>query len=142
MSEPKGRKTRENKLNRVQKGGLDIAEGELGGPWVLAYFGANVDRGEGAVRMDVDGVVGVGAEGGDEIWGCVGVEVLGPGDVIEELAVDELLGREPNMTTLLVVYRVLMRVSVGSEARWGGEEVLEGTDVDGRIKRWYRERSG
>jgi len=109
---------------------------------VLAYFGTDVDRGESAVGVDVDGVVGVGAEGSDEVWGCVGVEVLDPGDVVEELAIDKLLGREPNVTTLLVVYRVLMRVSVGSEARRGGEEVLERSDVDGRIKRWYRERSG
>jgi len=92
VSKPKGRKMRENKLNRVQKGGLDVAERELGGPRVLAYFGTNVDRGKGAVGVDVDGVVGVGAEGSDEVWGCVGVEVLGPGDVVEELAVDELLG--------------------------------------------------
>jgi len=142
VSEPKGREPREDKLNRVQKRGLDIAKGELGGPRVLAYFGTDVDRGEGAVGVDVDGVVGVGAEGGDKVGGCVGIEVLGPGDVVEELAVDELLGREPNMTTLLVVYCVLMRVSVGSEARRGSEEVLEGADVDGWIKRWYRERSG
>jgi len=59
---------------------------------VLAYFGTDVDRGESAVGVDVDGVMGVGAEGGDEVRGCVGVEVLGPGDVVEELAVDELLG--------------------------------------------------
>ena len=91
MSEPNGRETRENKLDRVQKGGLDISEWELGGPRVLAYFGTDVDRGESAVRVDVDRVVGVGAEGGDEVGGCVGVKVLGPGDVIEELAVDELL---------------------------------------------------
>jgi len=109
---------------------------------VLAYFGTDVDRGESAVGVDVDGVVGVGAEGSDEVWGCVGVEVLGPGDVVEELAVDKFLGREPNVTTLLIVYRVLMRVSVGSEARRGSEEVLERSDVDGWIKRWYRERSG
>ena len=92
MSEPKGRETRKDKLNRVQKGGLDIAKRELGGPRVLAYFGTDVDRGESAVGVDVDGVVGVGAEGSDEVGGCVGVEVLGPGDVVEELAVDEFLG--------------------------------------------------
>jgi len=109
---------------------------------VLAYFGTDVDWGEGAVGVDVDGVVGVGVEGSDEVGGCVGVEVLGPGDVIEELAVDELLRREPNMTTLLVVDRVLVRVSVGREARRGGEEVFEGTDFDGRVKYWDRERSG
>jgi len=92
VSEPKGREARENKLNRVQKGGLDIAEGEVGGPRVLAYFGTDVDRGKGAVGVDVDGVMGVGAEGGDKVWGCGGVEVLGPGDMVEELAVDKLLG--------------------------------------------------
>jgi len=59
---------------------------------VLAYFGTNVDRGESAVGVDVDGVMGVGAEGGDEVGGCVGVEVLGPGNMVEELAVNELLG--------------------------------------------------
>jgi len=59
---------------------------------VLAYFGTDVDRGERAVGVDVDRVVGVGAEGSDEVGGCVGVEFLGPGDVIEEPAVDELLG--------------------------------------------------
>jgi len=58
---------------------------------VLAYFGTDVDWGKGAVRVDVDGVMGVGTEGGDEIWGCVGVEVLGPGDVVEELAINKLL---------------------------------------------------
>jgi len=109
---------------------------------VLAYFGTDVDRGKGTVGVDVDGVMGVGAEGGDKIGGCVSIEILGPGDVIEELAVNKLLGREPNMTTLLVMYCVLMRVSVGSEARRGGEEILERADVDGRIECGGRERSG
>jgi len=59
---------------------------------VLAYFGTDVDRGESAVGVDVDGVMGVGVEGSDEVQGCVGVKVLGPGDVIEELAVNKLLG--------------------------------------------------
>jgi len=109
---------------------------------VLAYFGTDVDRGESAVGVDVDRVMGVGAEGSDEVGGCVGVEVLGPGDVIEELTVDKFLGREPNMTTLLIVDCVLMRVSVGREARRGGKEVLEGADVDCWVKYWDRERSG
>jgi len=109
---------------------------------VLAYFGTDVDWGEGAVRVDMDGVMGVSAEGGDEVWGCGGVKVLGPGDVVEELTIDEFLGQEPNMTTLLVVDCVLMRVSVGREARWGGKEVFEGADVDCRVKYQDRERSG
>ena len=109
---------------------------------MLAYFGTNVDRGESAVGVDVDRVMGIGAEGGDKVGGCVGVEVLGPGDVVEELTIDEFLGREPNVTTLLVMDRVLMRVAVGREARRGGKEVLEWTDVDGGVKYGDRERSG
>jgi len=58
---------------------------------VLAYFGTDVDRGEGAIGVDVDGVMGVGTERGDEEWGCGGVKVLGPGNVVQELAVDEFL---------------------------------------------------
>jgi len=109
---------------------------------VLAYFGTDVDRGKGAVGVDVDRVMGIGAEGGDEVRGCGGVEVLGPGDVVEELAVDKFLGRKPNVTTLLIVDRVLMRVAVGREARWGGEEVFEGADFDCWVKYLGRERSG
>jgi len=91
VSKPKGRESRENKLNQVQEGGLDVTKGEVGGPQVLAYFGTDVDWGKGAVRVDEDGVVGIGMEGGNEIWGCGGVEVLGPGDVIEELTIDKFL---------------------------------------------------
>jgi len=109
---------------------------------MLAYFGTDVDRGEGAIGVDVNGVMGVGAEGGDEVRGCIGIKVLGLGDVVEELAVDEFLRREPNVTTLLIVDRVLMRVAVGREARRGGEEVLKGANVDSGIKYWGRERSG
>ena len=142
MSEPKGRETRKDKLNRVQEGGLDVTEGEFGGPRVLAYFSTNVDRGEGAVGVDVDGVMGVGAEGSDEVGGCVSVEVLGPGDVVEELTVDQFLRRKPDVAALLVMDRVLVRVAVGSEARWGGEEVFEWADVDGGVEYGGRERSG
>jgi len=46
------------------------------------------------------------------------------------------------MTSLLVVDRVLMRVAVGREARWGGKEVFEWADVDGRVEYGGRERSG
>ena len=134
MSKPKGREARENKLNQVQEGGLDITEGEMEGPWVLAYFGTDVDRGESAVGVDMDGVVGVGTEGGNKEWGCSGVKVLDPGNMIEELAVDELLRGKPDVTALLVVDCVLMRVTVGREARRGGEEVVEGADVNCGVK--------
>jgi len=91
VSKPKGREAREDKLNRVQEGGLDITEGEVRGPWVLAYFGTDVDRGEGAIGVDVDGVMGIGAERGDKEWRYGGFEDLGPGNVVEELAVDKFL---------------------------------------------------
>jgi len=89
MREPKGREARENKLDQVQKGGLDVTEGEVGGPQVLAYFGTDVDWGKGTIGMDVDGVVGIGTEGSDEVQGCGGVKVLGLGNVVKELAVDK-----------------------------------------------------
>jgi len=46
------------------------------------------------------------------------------------------------VATLFVMDRVLVRVAVGSEAQRGGEEVIEGTDVDGGIEYGGRERSG
>ena len=134
MREPSGGEARENKLNQVQKGGLDIAEGEVGGPWVLAYFGADVDRRESAVRVDVDRVMGIGAEGCDKEGGGSVMEVLDPRDGIEELATDEFFRQKPDVATGLVVDCVLVRVVVGREARRGGEEVLEGANVDRGIK--------
>jgi len=91
VSEPKGREARKDKLNRVQEGGLDVTKGEFGGPQMLAYFGTDVDRGESTIRVDVDRVMGVSAEGSDEVGGCVDIKVLDSGNVVEELAVDELL---------------------------------------------------
>ena len=41
--------------------------------------------------MDDSWVMGVGAEGSDKVGGCVGIKVLGLGDVVQELAVDEFL---------------------------------------------------
>jgi len=43
------------------------------------------------------------------------------------------------VAVLLVVDCVLVRVTVGREARWGSEEIFKGGDVDHRIE--YRERS-
>ena len=109
---------------------------------MLAYFGTDVDWGKGAVRMDVDGVMGIGVEGGDEVRGCGGVKVLGPGDEVEEPAIDKFLRGEPDVSVLLIVDGVLVRVTVGREARRGGEEVVEGGDIDCRIKYGGRSKSG
>ena len=58
---------------------------------MLAYFGTDVDWGKHTVQMDVDGVVGISAEGGNEERGCRGIKVLGLGNIVKELAVDKLL---------------------------------------------------
>ena len=59
---------------------------------MLAYFGTDVDWGERAVGVDVDGVVGIGMEWGDKVRRCSGIKALGPGNVVEEPAVDKLFG--------------------------------------------------
>ena len=46
--------------------GLNIAKGEVGGPWVLAYFGTDVDQREDAIRVDIDRVEGIGVEQSDK----------------------------------------------------------------------------
>jgi len=46
------------------------------------------------------------------------------------------------MAVLFIVDCILVRVTVGREARWGSEEVLEGGNVDCRIKYGERSRSG
>ena len=133
---------RENKLDQVQEGGLDVTEGEVGGPQVFAYFGTDVDRRESAIGVDMDGVVGVGVEGCDEKGGGSMVEVLDPRDGIEELTTDKFFRQEPNVATGLVVDCVLMRVVVSREARRGGEEVVEGANFDGGVKDWGWSESG
>jgi len=45
------------------------------------------------------------------------------------------------VAVLLVVNGVLVRVTVGREARRGGKEVLKGGDIDHGIKYQERERS-
>jgi len=46
------------------------------------------------------------------------------------------------VTVLLIVDRVLVRVTIGREARQGGEKVFERADVDCRVKFLNREKSG
>ena len=140
MGKPRRGETRENKLNRVQKGGLDIAKGEVEGPRVLAYFGTDVDWGKGAVGVDEDGVEGVGAEWGDKKGGLYLLKIDSPSNVAEEVGVDKFFAGVPDVAALLVDDRVLVRmVVVRSKARRGGEEVGEGEEVGGK---WGEEGSG
>ena len=132
MRKPRRGETREDKLNRVQEGGLDVTEGEVGGPRVLAYFGTDVDRGEGAVGVDVDGVENVGAERGDEERGLNLLKIDLPGNVVEEVGVNEFFAGVPDVAVLLIDNRVLVRVVVvRSKAGQGSKEVGEGEEVGG-----------
>ena len=46
------------------------------------------------------------------------------------------------MAVLLVVNGILVRVTIGREARRGSEEIFKGGDIDCRIKYGERSRSG
>ena len=57
---------------------------------MLAYFGADVDWGEGTIRVDVDRVEGVvGMEWCDKKRSLSFLKVNAPGDSIEEVGVDK-----------------------------------------------------
>ena len=89
---------------------------------MLAYFGTDVDWGEGAVGVEVDGVEGVGMEQSDKKRGLNLLKVNPPCDGTEEVGVNEFFVGVPDVAALLVDDGVLMWVVVvGSEARWGGK---------------------
>ena len=107
---------------------------------MLAYFGTDVDQGEGAVGVDEDRVEGVGTERGDEEWGLSLLKVDLPCDMVEEVSVDKFFAGVPDVAVLLIDDGVLVRmVVVRSKARRGGEEVGEGEEVGGK---WGEEGSG
>ena len=100
---------------------------------MLAYFGVDVDRGKSAVRVDVNGVEGIGMERGDKEGGLSLLKIDLPGNVVEEVGVDEFFVGVPDVAVLLVDNRVLVRVVVvRSKARRGGKEVGEGEEVGGK----------
>ena len=99
---------------------------------MLAYFGTDVDRREGAVGVDEDGMEGVSAERSDKKGGLSLLKIDFPGDVIEEIGVDKLFVGVPDVVVLLVDNGVLVgMVVVCSKARRGSEEVGEGKEVGG-----------
>ena len=107
---------------------------------MLAYFGTDVDWGESAVRVDVDGVEGVGAEQSDKEWGLNLLKIVLLGNVVEEVSVDEFFVGVPDVAVLLVDDGVLVRmVVVRSKAGRGSKEVGKGEEVGGE---WGEEGSG
>ena len=87
IKEPSGWELSKKKLDRVNKRGLQMSEGE-GRRWgVPTYFGTEGDRRCDAVTVDTDVVVSVGTEGSNEVGGiAVKVRVLGDG--VEKVLVD------------------------------------------------------
>ena len=69
---------------------------------MLAYFGTDVDWGKSAVRVDVDGVEGIGAEWSDKEGGLNLLEVDSSCDGSEEIGVDEFFLGVPNVAVLFV----------------------------------------
>ena len=91
--------------------------------------GAEMDVGEGAVGSDLDGVEYVGAEGSDLEIGVV-LKVVVAGDVVEEVFDKVLFLRDPELFSMFVDDRVLVRVVVsGCGAEWGDEEVGKGFEL-------------
>ena len=97
---------------------------------MLSYFGTNVDRGKGAVRVDVDGVEGIGVERSDKERGLNFLKIDPSCDSAEEVGVNELFAGVPDVMVLLVDNGVLVRVVVvRSKAGRGSEEVGKGEEV-------------
>ena len=69
---------------------------------MFAYFGTDVDRGKGTVRVDEDGMEDVSAEQSDKERGLSLLKIDLPGDVVEEVGVDEFFAGVPNVAVLLV----------------------------------------
>ena len=85
---------------------------------MLAYFGTDVDGGKCTVGVNVDGMEGIGTEGGDKEWRYSMVEVLGLGDGVEELAINKFLQGKPNVAALLVVDGILILLQY---TEWSGQ---------------------
>ena len=100
---------------------------------MLAYFGTDVDQGKGAIGVNEDGMEDVSAERSDEERGLNLLKIDLPGNVVEEVGVDEFFMGVPDVAVLLVDDGVLVRVVVvRSKARRGSEEVGEGKEVGGK----------
>ena len=109
------------------------------GVGVMTDFGAEMDVGERAVGSDLDGVEYVGAERGNKEVGVV-VEVGVAGDVVEEVFVEVLFLRNPELFSTFVDDCVLVRVVVsGGGAGRDNEEVGKGFEL---VVKWVVDNRG
>ena len=98
---------------------------------MFAYFGTDVDRRKGTIRVNVDQVEGITTEGSDKKWSMGFLKVCGLSDGIEEVGIDKFFLGIPDMAILLVGDCILIGMVVsGSKARWGSKEVIKRDSVD------------
>jgi len=92
---------------------------------VVPYFGTKVNGWEGAFGLDLDIMINVGAEWGDEGDGVV-VEIDDVREETEKVTFNKFFLRNPKLLTAVVDNLVLVRVTVdGIGAGRSVEEVRE-----------------
>ena len=69
---------------------------------MLAYFGTDVDWGEGTVRVDLDGMEGVSIEWSDKIRCLNLLKVDLPSNGVKKVSVDEFLPQVPDVVALFI----------------------------------------
>jgi len=125
MLEPIRRELSKDKFDRVDKGQLEVTEGEGSRMGVSTDLGTKVNRRKRAIRLDPNVMENVGAEWGDERDGVV-IKVDDVRKGAEEISFDKLFLRYPKFLTMIIDNGVLMGVTVDGEGTGGGvEEVGE-----------------
>ena len=114
MLKPIRRELSKNKLDRVDKGRLEVAKGEGSRMGVSTNLGTKVNRGKRAVRLDPNIMEDVSPEGSNE-RDQVGVEVGDVWEETEEVLFDKFFLRDPKFLTAVIYNGVLIRVIVNGE---------------------------
>ena len=116
-------------FDRVNERRLYVSKWEVEGVGVTTNFGAEMDVGERTVGSNLDGVEYMGMEGSDPEIRVV-LEVSVAGDVVEEVFGEVLFLQYPELFSMFVNDRVLVRVVVsGGGAGRGDEEVCKGFEL-------------
>ena len=129
VSDPMTGELCEKEFNRVNERRLYVSKWEVEGVRVTTDFGAEMDIGERTVGSDLDGVEYVGAEWSDPEVRVV-VEVGVAGDMVEEVFGEVFFLQDPELFSMFVDDRVLVRVVVGGGgAGQGDEEMRKGFEL-------------
>ena len=123
MREPIRRELSEYKFDGVDKGQLEVTEGEGSQMGVSTNLGTKVNRRKRAVRLDPNVMKNVSMEWGDEGGGMV-IEVDDARKRAEEVSFDELFLGYPKFLAAVVDDGVLMGVMVNSKGTGRGMEKI------------------